>query len=331
QNNSFTSQDGTYIFFTQEGEYILSADVENPTFFNVTPITETVVFPDNNNNEEIVNFCISPNGEYNDLEVVIAPLTPARPGFEATYKIVYRNKGNQIMSDGLNFFFNQNLMTFVSASVEPDSQGSGSLNWSYENLMPFESRSIIVIMQINPPTHPTYPVNIDDVLTFTSLISPSDGDENTEDNLYVLNQTVVGSYDPNDITCIEGDVLDPDYIGEELHYVIRFENTGTFYAENIVVAMKIDEELYDISSLRVLDASHDVRAQVRGNVAEFFFNQIYLDSGGHGNILLVMKSMTALEEGDAVQSKADIYFDYNYPIITNDAVTIFEATMSIDE
>src|SRR5690606_14734831 len=123
------------------------------------------------------------------------------PGFEAIYKIVYRNKGNQTISQdyGLTFVYNQNLMTFISASVEPDSQGSGSLNWSYENLMPFESRSIIVIMQINPPTHPTYPVNIDDVLTFTSLISPSDGDENTEDNLYVLNQTVVGSYDPNDI------------------------------------------------------------------------------------------------------------------------------------
>ena len=36
-------------------------------------------------------------------------------------------------------------------------------------------------------------------------------------------------------------------------------------------------------------------------------------------------------EGDFVQSKADIYFDYNYPIITNDAVTTFEADMSIDD
>jgi hypothetical protein len=332
QGVSYTNQDGNYIFFTQDGEYTLSADLENPTFFNVTPVTETVVFSDNNNNEEVRNFCVTPNGVHNDLEVVIAPLTPARPGFEATYKIVYRNKGNQAISQdyGLNFMYNQNVMSFVSASVEPDSQGFGSLNWSYENLMPFESRSIIITMQINPPTHPTYPVNIDDVLTFTSLISPSDGDENTDDNLYVLNQTVVGSYDPNDITCIEGDVLDSDYIGEELHYLIRFENTGNYYAENVVIAMEIDEELYDVSSLRVLNASHGVRAQVRGNVAEFFFNQIMLDSGGHGNILLVMKSMTALEEGDAVQSKADIYFDYNYPIITNDAVTLFQEELSRD-
>jgi len=160
---------------------------------------------------------------------------------------------------------------------------------------------------------------------------PQAGDENVTDNIYVFNQNVVGAFDPNDITCIEGEVVNPSYIGEELHYVIRFENTGNFYAENVVVTMEIDQERYGISSLKVLNASHTVSAQVRGNMAEFFFNQIMLDSGGHGNILLVMKSMTALEEGDAVQSKADIYFDYNYPIITNDAVTIFEATMSTDE
>ena len=332
QGVSYTNQNGNYIFFTQEGEYTLVADVENPTFFNVTPITETVTFTDNNNNEEIVNFCITPNGVHNDLEVVIAPINPARPGFEATYKIVYRNKGNQIMSEdyGLNFVYNQNLMTFISASVEPDSQIAGAMNWSYENLMPFESRSIVVTMQINPPTHPTYPVNIDDVLTFTSIIMPQNGDENVSDNIYIFNQTVVGAYDPNDITCLEGDIVDPEYIGEELHYLIRFENTGNYYAENVVIAMEINEELYDVSSLRVLNASHDVRAQVKDNVAEFFFNQIMLDSGGHGNILLVMRSHTALEEGDSVLSKADIYFDYNYPIITNDAVTLFQEELSRD-
>src|SRR5690606_14106804 len=210
-------QDGNYIFFTQDGEYTLSADLENPTFFNITPVTETVTFTDNNNNEEIVNFCITPNGVHNDLEVVIAPINPARPGFEATYKIVYRNKGNQILSEdyGLSFFFNQQVMSFVSASVEHDSQIDGAMNWSYENLMPFESRSIVVTMQINPPTDPENPVNIDDILTFTSVIMPQNGDEYVSDNTYVFNQTVVGAYDPNDITCLEGDIVDPEYIGEE--------------------------------------------------------------------------------------------------------------------
>ncbi len=33
----------------------------------------------------------------------------------------------------------------------------------------------------------------------------------------------------------------------------------------------------------------------------------------------------------STQSKADIYFDFNYPIITNDAVTLFQATMTIED
>src|SRR5690606_34093774 len=143
-------------------------------------------------------------------------------------------------------------------------------------------------MLINAPTDTENPVNIDDVLTFTSIITPQADDENVSDNTFVFNQVVIGSYDPNDITCVEGDLVSPDLIGEELHYVIRFENTGNFYAENVVVVMDIDETKYDVSSLKVLESSHDVRAQVRGNKAEFFFKGIYLDSGGHGNILLVM-------------------------------------------
>jgi Leucine-rich repeat (LRR) protein len=324
---SFTDQNGEYLFYTQSGTYILIPDIENPSFFTITPPIDAVIFANNNNNEEIVNFCVTPIGIHPDLEVVIAPINPARPGFEATYKVVYRNKGNQILSQqyGVNFIYNQHLMTFVSASITPETQGPGGMNWSYENLMPFEQRSIEVTMLINAPNHPEYPVNINDVLTFTSVISPQLNDENVTDNTYIFNQTVVGSYDPNDIICIEGEVVSPTLIGEELHYVIRFENTGTFYAENVVVAMEIDENQYNISSLKVLESSHDVHARIKNNKVEFFFNEIFLDTGGHGNVLLVMTSKATLSEGDSVISKADIYFDYNFPIITNDAETVFQS------
>lgn len=330
---TFTNEEGTYVFFTQTGEFTLIPQLENPSYFNVTPATESVTFTNNNNNVQTVNFCITPNGVHPDLEVVIAPIIPARPGFEATYKVAYRNKGNQILSQeyGLNFFYNQHLMSFVSATVTPETQGPGGMSWSYENLEPFESREIVVTMSINSPTHPENPVNIDDVLVFTSVIMPQLGDENVLDNTYIFNQTVVGAYDPNDITCIEGEIVSPNYIGEELHYVIRFENTGNYYAENVVVVMQIDTAKYDVDSVRLLNTSHNATAQIKDDVLEIFFNQIYLDSGGHGNILLVMKSINTLSEGDSVQSKADIYFDFNYPIITNDAVTLFQATMSVEE
>ena len=50
-----------------------------------------------------------------------------------------------------------------------------------------------------------------------------------------------------------------------------------------------------------------------------------LDTGGHGNVLLKVKSKENLVLNDIVSKKAKIYFDYNFPIVTNDANTIFQA------
>ena len=92
---SFTSNTGNYAFFTQTGSFVITPEIENPTFFNFTPTTVTIPFADSNNNTATQDFCISANGVHPDLEVVLAPITPARPGFDATYKLVYKNKGNQ--------------------------------------------------------------------------------------------------------------------------------------------------------------------------------------------------------------------------------------------
>lgn len=325
QGATFTNSTGNYSFYTEDGNFTVTPEIENPTFFNFSPANEVVNFPIVDNSVSTNNFCITANGVHPDLEIVIAPVVPARPGFDAVYKIVYKNKGNQIMSQdyGISFFYNQHLMSFVSATTTPEANIGGALNWSYSNLMPFESRSILVTMNINAPTA-TNPVNIDDELTFTGNISPQNGDENTFDNLFILNQTVVGSYDPNDIQCLQGDVVSPAEIGNYLHYLIRFENTGTDYAENIVVKNIIDPAKYDLSTMQILGSSHPVNARVQGNRTEFIFQDIHLDSGGHGNILLKLKSAATLQTGDMVSNRVSIYFDYNYPVDTNNAETVFE-------
>lgn len=331
QGSAFTSNSGNYTFHTQAGSFNLAPNVENSAWFNFSPATATLPFVDNNNNTATQNFCISANGVHPDLEIVVAPAIPARPGFEAVYKIVYKNKGNQTLSQnyGIGFFYNQHLASFVSATVAPETQVPGSMSWSYADLKPFESRSFYVTLRINTPTEAN-PVNIDDVLTFTASIMPTAGDENSGDNLFVYNQTVVGSFDPNDIECLQGDIVPPSEIGKYLHYMIRFENTGNYHAENIVVKDIIDTTKYDISSLQVLGTSHPVDARVKGNIAEFIFKSINLDSGGHGNVLLKLKSKASLTAGDEVSKKVSIFFDYNSPINTNNANTVFQ-TLSVGE
>ena len=322
----FTNNLGNYALFTsQQGVYELIPNLENPSYFTISPNPAVVNIPVIDDSTTTQNFCITANGVHPDLEIVIAPIIPARPGFEAEYQIVYKNKGNQVMSQvyGVNFFYNQNLMSFVSATQTPSSIVSGGMSWDFANLMPLESRSINVVMLINAPTA-TNPVNIGDVLQFTSSIMPMAGDELTTDNLFQFNQTVVGSYDPNDITCIEGDVVAPSYIGEYMHYVINFENTGTAAAENVVVKIEVNPNDFDINSLRILESSHNATISITNNILEIIFQTIMLDTGGHGNVLLKVKSKENLVTNDIVTKSAKIYFDYNFPILTNDANTTFQ-------
>src|SRR5690606_24037698 len=55
---AFTDQNGQYTFFTQAGTYIIMPDIENPSFFTLTPPIDAVIFADNNNNDETVDFSI---------------------------------------------------------------------------------------------------------------------------------------------------------------------------------------------------------------------------------------------------------------------------------
>lgn len=326
--STVTNSNGTYNFYTDTGTYVITPNIENPTWFEFSPASSTFTFT-TDNNIATQNFCIAAVGTHQDIEVVFAPLEPARPGFDATYKVVYKNKGNQMVSGAVNLIFDDARTDFISAEPMVDVFGMNSLTWNYENLMPFENRSIMIRLNVNGPME-IPAVNNGDILNFITSITPVVADELPSDNQFSFSQTVVGSFDPNDIVCIQGSNLSPSEIGNYLHYIVNFENTGTAPAENVVVKIEIDTAKYDLSSLQLLNGSHPVEARVNGNIAEFIFKTINLDTNGHGNILLKIRSKTSLNSGDTVTKKANIFFDYNFPILTNDANTIFQ-DLSIDE
>ena len=220
-------------------------------------------------------------------------------------------------------------MNFMSATVPVGTQSFGDLNWDFANLHPFESRSIEATFLLNSPMDAP-PINNLDQLIFSATINPISGDLTPNDNFWSWPMTVVGSYDPNDKQCLEGETVVPEKIGDYLHYLIRFENTGNDYAQNIVVKDVIDETKFDVSSLQILSSSHPMDAKITGNKAEFIFQDINLNAGAHGNLVFKIKTKPTLTVGTTVSNKADIYFDYNYPIATNFANTTFQA-LSVPE
>ena len=332
---TFVAADGTYTFYTQAGNFTLTAEMENSNYFNFSPSNAVINFLVVDNSTQTQNFCITANGIHPDLEVILTPIGVARPGFDSEYKIVYKNKGNQTQSGSVTLTFDDLRTDFVSATPAVSTQLVNTLIWNFSNLQPFETRVIHLTLNVNTPLE-IPAVNNGDILDFNATINASTNDETPLDNAFDFSQTVVNSYDPNDKTCLEGNTITPESIGKYVHYNINFENIGTADAVNIVVKDIIDPAKFDINSLQLLYASHAVETKISGNKVEFIFENINLPSsiqnpiGGHGNVLFKIKTIPTLVVGDQVSNTANIFFDYNAPIQTNEARTTI-ASLSKDE
>lgn len=329
---TFSTISGSYFFFVQEPNITLTPSFENPSYFTVSPSPITLNFGTNNNTTQTQNFCMERNGIHNDLEVILIPTSSARPGFDATYKIIYKNKGTDTQSGTINFTYEDSILQLVSANPNVSSQGTDSLNWTFTNLLPFESREITMIVNVNSPTD-TPAVNGGHVLNYTATITGAT-DETPNDNSSTLNQTVVNSFDPNDKTCIEGTTITPSMVGQYVHYVIRFENTGSTNAENIVVKDMIDTTKFDIASLIPQSSSHPFITRITNtNKVEFIFENINLpfdDANNDGYVAFKIKTKPTLVVGNTFSNNASIYFDYNFPIVTNTYSTTVQALNNQD-
>jgi len=322
---------GNYSIPLQTGNHTITPFFENPGYFNASPASLTVSFP-TQTSPLTQNFCLTANGTHNDLEIAIIPVTNARPGFEAKYKIVYKNKGTTAQSVALSFNYNDNVMDYLTATINPNSQSTGLLNWNFTNLLPFETKEITVTFTLNTPTQ-TPALNGGDILHYTAQINGAT-DETPSDNTFTLNQTVVNSFDPNDKTCLEGTSITQAKVGDYVHYLIRFENTGTANAQNIVVKDDIDTSKYDLSSLIALSGSHNFVTKITGNVVEFIFENIQLpfdNATNDGYVSFKIKTKSTLNLGESFSNTAKIYFDYNAPIVTNTYTTTVQNLLATSE
>jgi len=320
----FSDQSGNFFIAVAEGQHTITPNLEYPNYFTISPESLMVDFPIDVS-PIVQDFCLTPSGNQNDLEIIVAPLNSAIPGFESEYQLSYRNKGNTILSGEVQLIFNDDVMDFISANQGVDLQEVGLLSWNYINLEPFETRAIDLSMLLNTPTDTSFPLNVGDLLTFEAIVTPIVNDELPNDNSFELIQTVVNSFDPNNKKCLEGDEITLDEVGTYVHYIIRFENNGTAPATNIVVKDVIDVSKYDINTLRPLEGSHNFFTRIDGNTIEFIFENIQLpfdDANNDGFILLKIKTLATLEIGDSFDNDAEIFFDFNMPILTEDASTM---------
>ena len=326
---TITDANGDYTLYTDEGNNTLTALSANMNF-TFTPASQQVNFT-GYGNQTTIDFCAEAATTINDLSVAFLPINNARPGFSSNYQIVVTNNGTTSLDGEILLTYDENLQTFIVASPSETATTTNTISFSFTGLDPFQSDYInLQFLNAQPPT-----LNGGDSLDFNIEITTSVIDDNPSDNEFTYSQEVVNSFDPNDKRVLEGTEVYIEEASNYLHYMVRFQNTGTANAQKVVVKDTLSDNL-DWSSLQMVSASDDYQVNiVNGNALEFVFDNIDLpfedadEEGSQGYISYKIKPKQGIAVGDIIAGDAAIYFDFNEPIITNEVSTEIIENLSV--
>jgi uncharacterized repeat protein (TIGR01451 family) len=306
------------VSFSVYSEFAAWYNVVNPSINNIT-------VP---NGSGVVSYYFPMTfNPYTDLGVDIYNYNPPpRPGFTYQNTIKYTNLGSLAIASGTVTFTKPAAVSISTISITGTTANATGFTYDFTNLLPGQSRYITVTLQV--PTIPT--VALGDVLTATAAVTIPAGDVNASNNTDELIQTIVGSYDPNDKAENHGGkVLYSAFTANDyLTYKIQFENTGTFPAEFVRVVDVLDDKL-DETSVRMVEASHNYTLTRVGQELTWMFDDIQLPPSventniGHGYLVFKVKPKAGYALGDVIPNIANIYFDFNPPIVTEPCVTEF--------
>ncbi|MCB0662509.1 MAG: T9SS type A sorting domain-containing protein [Saprospiraceae bacterium] len=279
------------------------------TLLGQTHCIEARIFPD--------TFCLTPDPNWDgaslDLEAVCV---------NDTIQIIVKNTGDSDMTGRSGFIIIEDDVLTKSGTVQV---GSGM-----DTLIKIPVAGQTVRFEVQQsPGHPgnSFPsIAIEGCGDFpfsTGYVNQFPQDDG--DNFVEIDcRENIGAYDPNDKMGFPKGYSFLHYIlpNGELEYLIRFQNTGTDTAFTVVIRDTLQQDL-DVNSIQPGAASHDYDFEVYGNgILKFTFDNILLvdsftnEPASHGFVKFRVAQTPDLASGTVINNNADIYFDYNAPVIT---------------
>ncbi len=249
-------------------------------------------------------------------------------GFDNNLWLVVRNTGTVAVTATATLTLDT-VCSFISSDLTPSFQSGQICEWSFSTLQPGAWVTIKVLVH-------TEVVQFGTPFSQQVVVLPIAGDLVPADNSMVFQGSVVGAFDPNDKQ-VSPSVLSPDEValGTPVTYTIRFQNTGNFLAARVVITDTLSTDL-EVGTLEVLGFSHPMTWSIHGRVASFVFDDIMLpgstadEPGSHGFVRFRVRPDQSLQVGDSVSNSANIYFDFNEPVITAPAVFVVDQTASME-
>ena len=317
----YTKNGNIYTFFIGDlnvyeiGQFTIDVTVNCNAFLGQAHCVEANIFPQ--------QICLPNSTVWNDAEINVQATCIGNNLVE--FKI--ENVGTQAMTQSRQYFviedqILQNQGTFMLPV-------GGDTSWT----MPANPNAVYVLEAEQEFTHP----NADDeVSDFAFGCNADDSIPNVPINQFPLNDSKnyvdidcienVGSYDPNDKRGFPLGYGNEHFIrkSDEIEYMIRFQNTGTYLAFNVIVEDEIDTDVLDLSTLKLQGSSHPFSLSIEdGKILKFLFLNIMLpdsntnESESHGFIRFRIGQKANNPLGTVIVNSADIFFDFNDPIHTN--------------
>ena len=315
---------GSYTFTDQDGLYQLAADslrdydvtITPEPFFTTLPGTSTFTFT-TFDTVVVNNIVLHKTVSRDSLHIVLTPVTArARPGFKVSFKIDYKNAGStDLPATNVTLNFDPTHLIFDSVSSPLVAVNTNKLTLSLPARPTGYWGSFIVHFTVKATSVLGSVLNTR-ASAVNNVVNHSDSSR----------MILTGAYDPNEKSATP--TLSPLQVSEQMpiDYTIRFQNMGTDTAFHVVVTDTLSS-LIQINSFKLESSSHPCRATLRDNVIAFEFRDILLPDNkvneplSHGFVRFTIRPLATLVEGDVIKNKASIYFDYNDPVITNNALT----------
>ncbi len=319
---SYSNESGGYnVVLRDTGNFTVTSAPVN--YCTAVPATHDAYFPAMLQTDSLNDFAFQSAGSVNDVCITFTPVGRFRVGRSAQYMITYRNAGTTMLAPTVSFYPDSGV-TFSSANPVPSAITADSIVWNCLPIAPMESRNIMISVNVLPG------MTIGDVINSGAIIEPIAGDANPGCNYSYHEAVVSSSLDPNDIIVDQDTLLDTQFPNPPyLDYIINFQNTGNDTAFEIKILNPIDTSRLQLNTLEFLASSHQVTMNWNDweRNLDFRFDNILLpdsstdEPGSHGFVHYRIQPKGTLVSGNNITNFAGIYFDYNRPVLTNNAVT----------
>lgn len=324
---AYTDNFGGYYFELPNGTYHLVVDTAGAVYTSNCN-TESIITVTNNLADSI-DFVIA-CANTNDLAVTgIAATGIVFPGQTHGLLVFAGNQFGNFPASCLDSISGEMTVTVTGPVTyagtpplgfpQPDQVNGNTINYTVSNFSNINWEDPFLMNFLVDQT-----AQSGDSVCVSVILTSTDETGTLTNNHMELCYAVGNSYDPNIKEVFPTTVL-PGY-NDYLTYTIHFQNTGTAPAINIRLTDLLDP-LLDPSTFELMHASDPVVAKIQHDSLSFRFDDIWLadsmsnEPESHGFVQYRIKPFAPLINGNTIENKASIYFDYNAPIITNTALT----------